>query len=773
MGKSSNSCLKIITCGGAGDSSDNEELAPSETKSSSDKRRWSFRKKSAGHRVLSNSVTSEPVSATYNKETLESTPTTFDSPIHLSIPDKTHAEDKQRETSPLPSDVFNPEETYTQVSDRNTPLDDNKQDSVAVIIQASVRSYLAQKELVKLKNVVKLQSAIRGHLVRREAVETLWLAQAIVKFQALVRVRLACQLVQKSAAKEVKNPESALMGKGKRGKTHSSIQILLSNGFAQQILESMPKTKTFHIKCDSSSSDSSWRWLERWMTVTSSSIQEHKLPWDNQEVLEEDTNPATRRLSNEVPATQVSAKQEDADGDLMNNTFGSFEFKAPFNCSSSAEKYEQDEDRFFSAIKSNHTKTEDIAVQESSFCFPDHKPLHSHENEISQPLRGVESEIEINTSEKHDDRREPSETEGKRFAFSSRRTCNPAFIAAQSKFEELSSAQSASRSIQSKSDCVHSQVNASLMKTKDQILLENSTADSRVQIASSECGTEISISSTLDSPDRSEAECGEIVLEIGPIEKENYAANSGDGNMFNHEKNLNAEANKSTQTNTEGDGNKAGLIGIGDSVVQEEKQEIEPTSSDLQTHLENMRDQLVYRSSPEGSPRSHATALESHGTPSSQISVGTKRSKKDNNIPARKHKSQTAVTRSPSTPNSDSSIREQKPKDTKNGKKRSSLPAVPKPDTVEHEPRISSSNSLPSYMQATKSARAKAYASISPKSSPDTHDKDHLQKRHSLPMVNGKQDSSPRMQRSTSQAQNVKGNATHSPHNSAERRWQR
>lgn len=101
-------------------------------------------------------MNSEPVSAAFNKETLETTPATFDSPIHLSIPEKTRAEDKQRETSPLPSAVFNSEEANTQVSDRNTPLDDKKQDSVAVVIQASVRRYLAWNELVKLKNVVKL-----------------------------------------------------------------------------------------------------------------------------------------------------------------------------------------------------------------------------------------------------------------------------------------------------------------------------------------------------------------------------------------------------------------------------------------------------------------------------------------------------------------------------------------------------------------------------------------------------------------------------------------
>lgn len=92
----------------------------------------------------------------------------------------------------------------------------------------------------------------------------------------------------------------------------------------------------------------------------------------------------------------------------------------------------------------------------------------------------------------------------------------------------------------------------------------------------------------LDLHDRLEAEGGKIVLEIGLATKEKYAANNGDGEMFNYEKNLNAEANKLTQTNTEGDGNKAGLVSFGDLVVQVEKQQIELTNSDLQTHLKNI-----------------------------------------------------------------------------------------------------------------------------------------------------------------------------------------
>jgi hypothetical protein len=66
-------------------------------------------------------------------------------------------------------------------------------------------------------------------------------------------------------------------------------------------------------------------------------------------------------------------------------------------------------------------------------------------------------------------------------------------------------------------------------------------------------------------------------------------------------------------------------------------------------------------------------------------------------------------------------------------------------------------------MQFTESARAKA-AALSPKMSPDVQDS-NPRKRHSLAITNGKQDTSPRMQRSSSQAQEkVKINVA-VPHN--------
>lgn len=53
-----------------------------------------------------------------------------------------------------------------------------------------------------LKNVVKLQAAIRGHLVRKHAIETLRCIQAIIKMQALVRARCARLSVERSHTKD-------------------------------------------------------------------------------------------------------------------------------------------------------------------------------------------------------------------------------------------------------------------------------------------------------------------------------------------------------------------------------------------------------------------------------------------------------------------------------------------------------------------------------------------------------------------------------------------
>lgn len=61
----------------------------------------------------------------------------------------------------------------------------------------------AQQLLFKQENaIIKLQAAVRGHIVRRHAVGTLRCIQAIVKMQALVRKRQICLLNEGSGGVE-------------------------------------------------------------------------------------------------------------------------------------------------------------------------------------------------------------------------------------------------------------------------------------------------------------------------------------------------------------------------------------------------------------------------------------------------------------------------------------------------------------------------------------------------------------------------------------------
>ncbi|XP_010934534.1 protein IQ-DOMAIN 32-like [Elaeis guineensis] len=801
MGRSKGSCLKIIACNGGGDANDDDDVSMAESKASSEKRRWSFRKRSARHRVLSNNVVSEPVSITYNKENAEVVTNTFDSPIYSSIPEKKSIEERINETFPLPSAVVDSEIANPLATKKNFPANDiNLNESVAIVIQAATRGCLARREFQKLKSIVKLQAAVRGHLVRRQAIGTLRCVQAIVKLQALVRARRT----EKSVVQEDK------LQKGnscvKPNKTYSSTKILLSNQFACQLLEATPKNKPIQIKCDASKSDdSSWKWLERWMAVTSSDIgqqleqklnQGHMGQEENTESVDYEARekvPPLVSMSSDAELAQIRVPAN-GEGDETTKSSGTLKFEAamyvPDNCSSSLVKDHQEKTQFknetLSITQDNCAKIENVheTIMDS---------LSSQKQLESNPAANI---VLDNVSEKHDfdcnSLKNTSKSaffepvaEGKKLVQGLRKPCNPAFAAAQSKFEALSSSSSIGRSgssacqdaaAKSKLNSFHLQVDAS-KESKDISLTDNSVShDPRVQNAASECGTEISISSTLDSPDRSETEGGEIVLEIGALEKGHYDVNADTDTDHDLVK-MNTEENNSafdsevlqSQRSVESDGNLPKSTAAS-NVVQVEHQPSEPTASDMPTQLESS-----IQSSPEGTPKSRTMIPESHGTPSSQTSVNAKKTKKDGNVPAQSQRSLLAGKRSPSNPNNDSDGRtstEKLPRDSKNAKRRNSL-GMAKPDHADNEPRISSSNSLPSYMQATESARAKAHASISPKLSPEVQD-NHMKKRHSLPMANGKQGSSPRMQRSTSQAQqNSKGNASHSPHNSAERRWQR
>ncbi|KAI0520187.1 hypothetical protein KFK09_007658 [Dendrobium nobile] len=737
MAKFKGSCFRIMSCA-CRDSASSDELLLLESKASSDKSRWSFRKRLSGPRVLSKNAILEPESGDYNKDSVEAIPSSFNSGTAQS------------------STAVN-SKVSAIVGRNGASNDENIQEFAATVIQAAIRGHLAVKRLREVKYVIKLQAAVRGHLVRAHAIGTLRCIRAITKMQAIVRARLASPLQERVvgiADKKLGRNRNSLYLLGKYNscegtKNSYSTKKLLYNRFAQKMLVSAPNTRPIYIKCDPSKSDAVWKWLERWMTIVSSHTQE-----ENNEIF----NPADK----EAGKSPNLVGNEEKNNDSANSKSGLSEFvvtsdcKSDLNATSESNLGIRSSDCLSGSCVSSVEKDEECdteirEVSKQSALAPQRPDGYSsHKNESKgNNLNNPSKKEQLG----------PSEIEAQKFAIRSRRPCNPAFAAAHSKFEELTSNTKKVKCISSVSSAYQdSAADARVGNYHSQVNMHKEPArDPVIQVAASECGTEISISSTLDSPDRSETECGEIILEIGSIDKHNYDdATTCSDNLFILA-NKGAELQESESSKLE----EALIYGP-------------PSSGALDMALSAQ--QLA--PSVEGTPRSHAAALEPYGTPSSEISVNAGSRSKDGNTPSQRQRLTGAGRKLASRATSDSTAR-QSTENLSNGSKNEKMKksTVVSEADLDDEPRMSNSNSssLPSYMQATKSARAKVYANNSPKSSPDLHDKDNrIKKRHSFPIVDGKQASSPPKQRLTPRApQNPKSDGIHAPHTSSERRWQR
>ncbi|GAB4852495.1 hypothetical protein Ancab_016709 [Ancistrocladus abbreviatus] len=777
MGRSTTSCLKIIACGS--DTADHDEIEAPEVKASGDKRGWSFRKRSARHQVLSNSVISEAPSSG-NKELPQTVGINFQPPANPTIPEKVTTQQEMVDEKPQLAAFHDLKESKTVVGVQNgSNVVINMDENVALVIQAAVRGFLAQRRLVQLKRIIKLQAAIRGYLVRIHAVETLYCIQGIAKVQALVRARRAKLLDNKISATQ---PTTA----------QSYVEKLLRNRFACQLLESTPKRRYMNIKCDRSIPNSGWSWLERWMSISSSELaelpnQEFSTKQEEQKRVEE----ISCQIEAEIPP-ELCSEPANLDSEVAVSV--KFVENAQHPIVSDADKIIETDEAVLEDMNMNANQNiqSESLINFQSSSHPD-KPAVEGEQPKHFAKRLASAQLD---------------TEGKKFVHGSRKSSNPSFIAAQSKFADLSSAENSGRSftvsqqdtrVESRADTASSGMEG-LVRTRKPSAAE--PQDQRILVGGSECGTELSVTSTLDSPDRSELEIKNVEQEIKSMKERAHDPNGtksagveGKGmptvslSDFSssvhqeefHEINgyaaepvvvmdspqLEHEPEKS-ESNAQINDEHININAINLEVTPLEGQ-FERNETNLRVGLESQTEE-AFRSSPEASPKSHMTVPESQGTPSSQVSVKAKRNKIDKSRSNSKRSSLSAGKRSPSNPNQDSNTRssvEQLPKDQKSGRRRNSFGST-KSDNVEQEPRdggSGSSSSLPSYMQATESARAKAH---SPRSSPDVQTKEvHSKKRHSLPGATGREES-PRIQRSMAQApQAAKANDTH------ERRWQR
>ncbi|XP_042036388.1 protein IQ-DOMAIN 32-like [Salvia splendens] len=813
MGKSTPACFRIIGCGG--DSVEHDDLQTPESKASSDRRGWSFRKRSARHRVLSNSVTSEsPASA--SKESLESIPVNCQVQPDPTITEKTtevqqkeekatviqQKEEKTKEiqqkeeksteilqkeekTIEIPQkeeqvEIQQKEEKFESSSLLGSKLQDtqpSKEDDLGadappdeqsiILIQTAARGLLARRVLLKQKSATKLQAVFRGHIVRNHAVGTLRCVQAIIKMQALVRARQS----------RLQNKKEA---KANQPHTYVSIEKLLSNAFARQLMEASPRTKPMNIKCDPSKSDSAWTWLGRWMAVSSVS---NEGPQETEVAVEKHKDNLGLSGYNEEdhPSVQTISKSIDSESgfDASDDVFNDNNMTKYDAIASDVHLHDTDQSVTKCEVKESSPteikSTDLVDVMEEEY-LPKKEESQNAEvlNEVVEVECFLKKEEKGNVQEAPDSEKFSSveiETEVKHI---SRKASNHAFIAAQSKFEELSLASRSAHDpgVESSLDKVSSanQDQSFRSEDKDSGLVDYLTSNAyAVQLGSSVCGTQLSTYSTLDSPDRSEeARVRDSEMKTN-VSDETDAPRNGE-NLKLEAKSVVLETDPLTNTT------KLERNGSVDSVSEDSLNSCVPAdtpqlekAADLKQSETNHR---VNKLSPEASPRNIEATTELLATPSSQGSVKRKKSKGEKSQSNRKSKP-LSDDKNPSNHTPDSACRSSLDQlhEHKSGKRRSSIGSA-KLDHKEQEPKDSgSSNSLPSYMQATESARAKTIANGSPRSSPDVHDKEnYIKKRHSLPGTNERQ-GSPRVHRSLSQAQqNTKGNASNSPQ---DRKWRR
>ncbi|KAL8130684.1 hypothetical protein V2J09_019839 [Rumex salicifolius] len=915
MGKPSSSCLKIIACGR--ETPVDDDIQTSETKGSADKRGWSFRKRSARHRVLSNNVTTESLTLA-DKEVPQSTSIPIQASAHPPVPEKVVALEQTDEKQPPPSldevkpakfiepelseilepakqsvpvqpivseTLYTPElqepvepkvseavnaskspelgeqktydtmlaskaiatmavesvvpvesKTSKQVVPSESPATvelklseievasqaDVLEEPKVLDMQTDVRGLSAQTELVKQKSIVKVQAAIRGHLVRRQAVDTLYCIQGIVKVQNLVKARHSNPSADEVLASQ------------------SSIEKLLKNAFARQLLKSTPKSKSTVMKCDPLTPSPSRLWLERWMDLYSYGLANLEKP----QIMTEDGQSQLGRFAPKVESENLlkvisnSINPECAvkegsitleNGKSSNNPYPVEERQSP-KLFSNKEKMEQ-------SCENNDTSFEgplEMAEQKNESI---HSGSHLQTQSVSLSDLPVETE-DLSTKSM------PSkqvEVESKKLAFVTRKSSNPSFVAAQSKFEELSSTPNYSGSLGSNYQLSTAEYHLDNSSSRESEIKETEPSGSdslvpfeiRANMGGSENGTELSVTSALDSPYLSEAETAEVDLEVKIVEERSSNLVSIEGLEVETKGSSTVHESKSSSASilqdfyqpskpvvaadshqpkqelepvasAEHDSSVyAGLEMAVDSLQVEQK--LERTASDLLVDSISQTEKLAHNSSPRASPNNS-----SHRTPSSQVSGKVKKSKVDKRTPAKplddsgarstgkrtpakplddsgvKSSGKRTPTkplddsgvkssgkRTPNKPLDDSGVRssaEHPSKDHKSERRRNSFGSA-KSDNADQEPRdsTSSTKTIPSYMQATKSARAKVN---SPRSSPDVQDSDAymIKKRHSLPGAGGRQ-GSPRVERPASQApqsQTLKGNANTPPQ---ERKW--
>ncbi|XP_057952283.1 protein IQ-DOMAIN 31-like isoform X2 [Malania oleifera] len=120
----------------------------------------------------------------------------------------------------------------------------------------------ARRAFWALKGIIRLQALVRGRLVRRQAVSTLYCVFGIVKLQAVVRGR---KVRHSETGAEVRkyvlmNTPDDVLG------DHSGVSksTCTANAFVKKLLSSSPIVMPLHLNYESGDPNSVLSWIERW-----------------------------------------------------------------------------------------------------------------------------------------------------------------------------------------------------------------------------------------------------------------------------------------------------------------------------------------------------------------------------------------------------------------------------------------------------------------------------------------------------------------------------
>lgn len=135
-------------------------------------------------------------------------------------------------------------------------------EQAATKTQAIFRGYLARRSFLRLKGIIRLQAAVRGHLVRRQAVATLYCIHGIVKLQAHVRGQIVrcsnigCEVITKRGLGQQDAKQLDYASKLARE--------LSKTEFTTKLLASSPTVMPLRLHYGLEEPNSSQEWLVRW-----------------------------------------------------------------------------------------------------------------------------------------------------------------------------------------------------------------------------------------------------------------------------------------------------------------------------------------------------------------------------------------------------------------------------------------------------------------------------------------------------------------------------